>query len=459
MTEESEGKMKSLEEEIRSYGGPIALLRDRPIRRFQFPYPGEITNWQDEQRSWTETAALFDQSHHMTDVYIKGPDVWRLLSETGVNNPRTYGEDRAKHFIACAPDGNMIGTAILFGLGAQQASLVGPSAAANWVQYQAEAGGYDVTIERDERTADGNPRRRTFRYEVQGPKAWRIVEKAHGGRLDNPGFFRMMQFAIEGRPVRALVHTMVGVPGDASMGLEIFGDVSDGDACLDALMRAGEEFGLVRAGALAYYTGATESGYLAQPVPAIYAGDGLSGYRSWLKADGYEARLSVGGSFEPSAVDEYYFTPWDFGYGHVVHLDHEFIGRDALAVSKKESRLKKVWLRWNDDDVTQLYADSLFAGHDRPKYLETPLSRYARVQYDAVLSNDAAEIGVSAYAAYTVNAGSWFTVALIDERHARDGEQVEILWGESGGGSGKRTVERHVQRTIRATVSTESVAK
>ena len=31
--------------------------------------------------SWRETCALFDQSHHMTDLYIEGPDVIRLLSD------------------------------------------------------------------------------------------------------------------------------------------------------------------------------------------------------------------------------------------------------------------------------------------------------------------------------------------------------------------------------------------
>src|SRR5919205_328234 len=100
-------------------------------KRFKFPYPAQHTNWQDEQEAIHKTAVLFDQSHHMTDVYFRGPDVKRLLSDTGTNSFATYGRDRAKHFVTCNEDGYMIGTAVLFGLEEDEANLVGPSAAAN----------------------------------------------------------------------------------------------------------------------------------------------------------------------------------------------------------------------------------------------------------------------------------------------------------------------------------------
>ena len=45
----------------------------------------EFSNWRDEQVAWRETSALFDQTHHMTDLYVEGPDVIRLLSDLGVN--------------------------------------------------------------------------------------------------------------------------------------------------------------------------------------------------------------------------------------------------------------------------------------------------------------------------------------------------------------------------------------
>src|SRR5206468_5802166 len=110
----------------------------------------------------------------------------------------------------------------------------------------------DVEVVRDERTADRNGEPRlTYRYEIEGPNAWKIIEKASGGPVEPFKFFSMGDLTIGGCRVRALSHTMVGVPGSDAMGLEIQGPVSEGPACLEALLTAGEDFGLVRAGALA----------------------------------------------------------------------------------------------------------------------------------------------------------------------------------------------------------------
>lgn len=60
--------------------------------------------------------------------------------------------------------------------------------------------------------------------------------------------------------------------------------------------------------------------------------------------------------------------------------------------------------------------------------------------------------------AYTVNVGSWASVAVIDEADTEHGAEVRILWGEENGGTAKQSVERHVQTTIRATVSTSPLS-
>jgi glycine cleavage system aminomethyltransferase T len=429
------------------------MLRESPLDRFRVPYLDQYTNWQDEQVAWLRTATLFDQSHHMTDVYFRGPDILRLLSDTGTNSFANFDPGKAKHFVACNPDGHIIGTAVLFGISENEVSLVGPAAAANWVQYQAETGSYDVEVQRDERTVENTGSRRLFRYEIEGPATRAIVEKAHGGPIEEVGFFRTTSFTLSGRPVQALVHTMAGVPGADSMGLEIWGPAADGPRCLEALLAAGEEFGLVRGGALAYYTGAIESGYMAQPTAAVYTDDRLQPYREWLSADGYEGSLSIGGSYRSEDVQDYYVTPYDFGYGHLVKFDHDFIGRDALEQAAAEPHRRKVWLHWNDDDVARVYASSLFGGENRAKYLETPLARYARVQADAVFYGDDLA-GISTMCGYTVNIGRWASVAMVDPTVARDGAEVTLLWGEEGGGTPKKAVERHVQTPIRAVVST-----
>jgi len=447
---------ESLQQKLDRVGDPLIMLRDNRASRFKFPYPAVHTNWQDEQKSWTTTATLFDQSHHMTDVYFEGPDVTRLLRDTGTNSFRNWGAQRAKHFVACTAEGYMIGTAVLFGFEANRVSLVGPSAAANWLQYLVETGDYDVEVHRDERTADSTRPRLTYRYEIEGPNTRAILEKAQGRPLADVKFFGMTEFTIAGRRVEALSHTMAGVPGSSSMGFEIWGPLEDGPAVLDALLAAGEEFGLVRGGALAYYTGSIESGYMAQPTPGIYTSPDLRGYREWLPGGGYEGTLSVGGSFAPERLDDFYVTPYEFGYDHLVKFDHDFIGRSALEAIADRPHPKKVWLHWHDDDVTELFRSSLFDDpEERAKYLDPPLGRYARVQADAVLYEDR-QVGISNMCGYTVNARAWISVAMIEPELAVDGQEVVLLWGEEGGGTSKLAVERHRQRPVRATVRTSA---
>ena len=81
---------QSLEDVLQSVGSPVQLLRNSQIGPYAFPVvPSEYTNWRDEQRSWRETCALFDQSHHMTDLYIEGPDAVKLLSDLASTASRT----------------------------------------------------------------------------------------------------------------------------------------------------------------------------------------------------------------------------------------------------------------------------------------------------------------------------------------------------------------------------------
>ena len=66
---------ENLEQVLKGAGSPVQLLRNSQIGPYAFPVVRhEFTNWRDEQRAWRETCALFDQSHHMTDLYVSGPD-------------------------------------------------------------------------------------------------------------------------------------------------------------------------------------------------------------------------------------------------------------------------------------------------------------------------------------------------------------------------------------------------
>src|ERR1700690_677634 len=231
---------KSLSDVLQGVASPVELLRNSQIGPYAFPVVRhEFTNWRDEQRAWRETCALFDQSHHMTDLYVKGPDALKFFSALGVNSFKNFKVGQAKQFVACNHDGYVIGDAILFYLDENSFNLVGRPPAANWVQFNVETGGYKATAERDERSAVNQGKRRAFRYQVQGPNALKVMEKVTGKTPPDIRFFNMDVLKVAGRDVHALRHGMVGQPG-----WELFGPWADGEAVRDAIVEAGQEFGI-----------------------------------------------------------------------------------------------------------------------------------------------------------------------------------------------------------------------
>src|SRR5215510_1107663 len=139
---------KNLEEMLERVANPVELLRNSQIGPYAFPVVRyEFTNWRDEQRSWRDTCALFDQSHHMTDLYVEGPDALKVFSDLGVNSFKNFKVNQAKQFVACNHQGYVIGYWIFFDLHENRFNLVGRPPAANWVQFNIDTCGYNPKVE------------------------------------------------------------------------------------------------------------------------------------------------------------------------------------------------------------------------------------------------------------------------------------------------------------------------
>jgi vanillate/3-O-methylgallate O-demethylase len=438
----------NLEQLIQQAGGDVvAMLRNAQIGNFAFPMEPEYTNWRDEQEAWATTAALFDQSFHMTDVYFKGPDARKFFSETAVNSFANIARNKAKQFVAVSEDGYFIGDSIVFCFEEDEYALVGSGIAGNWAAYRAQAGGYDLEVTVDPPAIINPNPRKVFRFQVQGPNAMQVIEKAYGGPVPAVKPFNLAEFTLAGVPIRALSHSMVVSPG-----LELIGPAERGAEVWAVLAEAGKEFGLRQGGGLAYPTNAVEKAWIPFPVPAIYTGPAMKPYREHLSTATLEANYALAGSHVLPKIEDYYVTPWDIGYGKLVRFDHDFVGRPALEALAGQPHRRKVWLRWNPEDCGKVLASSLFDGKNRAKYLKQPYTDYGISQNDTVLMNGRV-VGVSTYSSYTVNIGSFASIGLIDEGDAKDGAEVTLIWGEPDGGTSKPNVERHVQREIRATIS------
>jgi vanillate/3-O-methylgallate O-demethylase len=448
--------MKNLEEVLRAAGNAVDMLRNSQIGAYVYPVvPYEFSNWRDEQLAWQKTAVLFDQTHHMVEQYVEGPDAVKLFSSLGGNSFANFPVSRAKQFAPTNYDGYVIGDGILFHLEENRLVFVGRAPAASWVQFHAETGGSKVRTEKDDRSP-GNTKgkaivRRNYRFQIQGPNATRVIEKLHGGPVPEIKFFNMGVVNVAGRKVRALRHGMAGAPG-----LEIWGPYEEREEIRAAIVAAGRDFGLKEVGSRAYATNTLESGWIPSPLPAVYTGEKMKKYREWLPATSYEATGSIGGSFNSKNVEDYYVTPYEMGYGPFLKFDHDFIGRQALEKMAGKPHRKKVTFAWNADDVAKVWRSMLEPG-DPYKYIDLPLSNYTSASYDKV-TRGGKTVGMSMFAGYSYNERSMLSLGIV-EPDIELGTELQLLWGEEGGGSKKTTVERHRQIEIRVVVSPVPYAK
>ena len=442
----------TLQDVLDASGSTVELLRNSQIGAYVYPVVApEFHNWRNEQRAWRETAVLFDQTHHMDNLFIRGRDALKLISDTAVNSTATFPVNRAKQYVPTTPAGHVIGDGILFHQEEDEYVYVGRAPAANWLLFHGETGGYDVDIEVDRRSPSrpmGKPVvRKYWRFQIQGPRAWQIIEKLNGGPLEQLKFFTMDVMNVAGAQVRTLRHGMAGAPG-----LEIWGPYESYEQVRATILEAGAEFGIVPVGARAYPSNTLESGWIPSPLPAVYTGDGTAAYRRWLGADSYEATNALAGSFVSEDIEDYYLTPWELGYGSFVKFDHDFIGRDALEAMDPSAQRRKATLAWNAEDMAKIFASLFDTEGPNYKYFDLPLANYGSSNYDAVVDADGRTVGLSMFTGYSSNERRALSLATVDA-NVPEGTELKVVWGEPGGGTRKTTVEPHEQLEVRAVVS------
>ena len=438
----------SLEDKLQAAGNAVEMARNSQIGPYVYPaVPSEFSNWMDEQVAWRETSALFDQSHHMTDLRVEGPDVITLLSALGVNSFENFAVNKAKQFVACNHDGYVIGDGILFFMDENSVRLVGRPSAHNWVQYHAETGDYDVTVSRDERTAV-NPSggRELYRFQVQGPTAMDVLTQATGGPLPEIKFFNMGEITIAGKAVRALHHGMSGVPG-----LELFGPWAEREDVRAAIVEAGKDYGLRQVGSRVYATNTLESGWIPCPLPAIFTGDELKAYREWLPGRGLRGHR--------------------LARRQLLRRRHLRLLRDAararlLAVREVRPRLRRARGARGDGgraDAAEGDAgverrgrrqrDGRAVREGRRREVHQPAALELRHLAARQAARTTASSSVSRPSRATATTSARCCRSATSTSTCRSAPSVTLVWGEEGGGSSKPVVERHAQAEIRAIVS------
>ena len=278
----------------------------------------------------------------------------------------------AKQYVPTTPAGNVIGDGILFHLAEDEFVFVGRAPAANWLEFHGETGGYDVEIEKDDRSpmrpSGKQVTRKVWRFQIQGPNAWDVIEKINGGSLEQRQVFP------DGRDEHRRADGAHSAPRDGRRARP-----RDLGALRNATTRCAKRSSRpARSSASSRWAPArtrpTRSSRAGSPrrsrrsTPARSCAHTASG----STPSSYEAVNAIAGSFVSDDIEDYYLNPFELGYGPFVKFDHDFHGREALEKVDPEVQRKKVTLAWNNDDMAEIFASML-----RPRGRGLPVLRPA----------------------------------------------------------------------------------
>jgi vanillate/3-O-methylgallate O-demethylase len=452
--------MPSLSDLMKSHPNPVEMLRNSRAGMYVYPVVApEFENWRNEQAAWRESAVLFDQSHHMDEVIVEGPQATEFLAHHGINAFSNFDLNRAKHFVPVTPAGHVIGDHIIFREREDKYVLVGRAPTSNWLMFCAAWGKWNVRLRHDPRSPSRPEGERVlrvhYRYQIQGPDAPKIFEKMNRGAIPDIPFFHVDTINIGSKKVQALRHGMSGAPG-----LEIWGPYEDKAYIHATIMQAARDADvrLVPCGSRAYSTNTLESGWIPSPLPGIYTGDGMmADYRDWLGTDMYEAAGSIGGSFVSDNIEDYYVNPFELGYGfYIGWKKDDFIGKEALQKLKDApGNRKKVTFEWNRDDVLKVIATAFEEGTPC-KWIDFPQPNYASSTADMVMK-DGKMVGMSMFNGYSWNERCLLSLGVV-QQDVQVGDVLTLVWGEPQT-SGKTSTEPHRQTEIRVRVSPTPYAR
>ena len=387
--------------------------------------PTEYSGWKDEVLSWKKTAYLHG-GLNPTDTYrITGPDALRLLSEHCVNSFANFAVGQAKHAVMCNDEGLIMDHGVLVRQGEDDFMTYWLMP---WINHLAESGEYNVKGE----ALTG----KLFLFQIAGPRSLEILEAATREDLHDIRFLRQRKSNIAGADVNVL---RLGMSG--SLAYELHGPIEQAHAVHDAVMKAGEPFGIRRLGRAQYAMNHTENGF-----PQGYQ----HFYYPWFENETLAASVIRGGG--PSEADRTftgsagpdirlrYRNPVEVGWAHVIKFDHEFQGRAALEREVKNPRRKMVTLTWNTDDIFDIYRSHFEPGEEYRFMNFTHDSVGASIS-DLVLKNGKT-VGISSGRTYSYYYRQMLSLCSIDVAEGELGNKVVVMWGNPG----------TRQKEIRATV-------
>ncbi|OHV74330.1 aminomethyltransferase family protein [Pseudofrankia sp. BMG5.36] len=391
--------------------------------------PLEYSDWRVEAMSWKEACYLHTGLNPAFSYRTTGPDAIKLWSDICVNGMDPFPVGSLKHGIMCGEDGLILVHGVLMRLDEEDFVM---HYRAPYAEYMLEKGDYD---------AKGEYIRDEFIFQMGGPRSLEVLENATGECLHDIRFGRHRPSQIDGHDVRILRMGMAG-----TLGYEVHGKTERVIDVYNAIMTAGEPYGIRKLGRIGYAMNHTENGFPQSFVdfPGALATD--KGFMEWMDGKGPRrspARLL--GSLGPG-VEKRYRTPVEVGWEKMIRFNHDFVGRKALEREVASPRRTMVTLIWNPEDILDIYRSQYEPGeHYLP--MDDPISLTQKggrsAHYADQTLADGKLVGISTGRMYSYYYREMMSLCSIDVEHSKLGAEVTVLWGDPGAR----------QKEIRATVS------
>ena len=248
------------------------------------------------------SAALIDVTPLMKYM-ITGKDASRLLNRVVTRDMDKLKVGQVYYTGWCDDEGKMIDDGTISRIDETTYRMTSADPSLRWLSMNAVGLEVEITEVTDDVAA----------LSFQGPNSRKILNQVADDPVDGLKYFRLMQNKVDGIPVTI---SRTGYTGD--LGFEIWMDAKDALTIWDALMDAGQDYGITPVGILAMDMARVEAGLFMIEV------DYTSTTHAWI---------------EPQKS-----SPFELGLDWTVALDKQgyFVGRRALEREKREGSLWKL---------------------------------------------------------------------------------------------------------------------
>lgn len=406
----------------------------RPYIEFANPFltPIWYTDWRDETLSWQLTCSFTAHLNPTPTVIVRGPDAVKFLKDSFINNFDKFPIGTSKHGLMCLDNGLLASSGVLMRTAedAFETFWLSP-----FLNYAFSLKKYDAVLE--------DITRDRFLFQMAGPRSLEILEAATGDDLHDIRFCHFRNSSIDGKTVRVLRFGMSG-----GLGYEVHGNMEDCRALYLKIVEAGNPYGIRLLGQLPYMMNHTPGGFQQfslHYMPAAFADPGFMAFMTppSIDADAPDSGRT-GGAFQMKLagsmgedITRRFATPVDLGLKKVIDFSHEFCGKAALQAAVADQKRTIVTLKWNPQDLCEIYASQWRPGEepyqpiDEPGIL-APLYGPFAAYHDRVLDKDGKEIGMSGGRTASYFHRSMLSLGILDLEYCELGTEVLVLWGDPG---------------------------